>query len=67
MNPNIHTNFQRNMWKSFAVIAYGNIFEESKWGNVQSESVAMATIFVRFAENCKEVMVDLYEGIVRVW
>ena len=47
MKCNIHTNFQGNIWKSFAVIAYTIIFEESKWRKVQSENVAMATIFVR--------------------
>ena len=40
------------------------IFAESKWRKV--ESVAMATIFSEFAENYREVMLDLYEDIVKV-
>ena len=67
MNPNIHTDFQRNIWKSLAVIAYTIISEESKQGKVQSESMAMATILSEFTENCREVMLNLYEDIVKVW
>ena len=39
MDPNIDTNFQRNIWKSFAVIAYSIILEERKWGKVWSKNL----------------------------
>ena len=34
---------------------------------MQSKSVAMQQFLSEFAENCREVMLDLYEDIVKVW
>ena len=67
MNPNIHTNFERNIQKSFAVIAYTIIFEENEEKcEVKVKVLPWQQFLSKFSENCREVMLDLYDGIVKV-
>ena len=66
MNPNIHTNFQRKISKSLAVIGNTIIFEERKYGNCKVKVLPWQQFLSEFAENCREVMLDLYEDIVKV-
>ena len=63
MNPNIHTNFERNICKSLAAVAYTIIFEERR---CKVKVLPWQQFLSEFSENCREVMLDLYEGIVKV-
>ena len=65
MNPNIHTNFQRKIWKSVA-----NILSLLKRANKEKCKVKVLPrqeFLSEFAENCREVILDLYEYIEKVW
>ena len=66
MNPNIHTKFEEMYEKVLQLQLMLSILKRGNEEKCKVKVLPWQQFLSEFAENCREVMLDLYEGIVKV-
>ena len=67
INTNMHTHFERDVWNSVFVIVYMIIWRSVNEEKCQVKMLQQQKFLQEFSESYRKVMVDLYEGIMKVW
>ena len=68
MNTNRQTNFERDVWNGVSVIGLAYIILKRVNGEkCQVKMLPWQQFLPEFSESYREVMLALYEGIMKVW